>query len=157
VHAQQNVRKIRWMEFLSEYEFDINHIKGKENKVDDSLNRSVHDMHATTISMCNSDLNDKILEIPKLDQHYVQTTEKLQQGNLQQKIKYFELREDGILMYRGGVYVPNSQELKNMVLREMHHVPYVGHSWYQKTIAVDKSQYVLPGMKKEVGEYIARC
>jgi hypothetical protein len=102
-----NARKIRWLEFLSEYDFDIKHIKGKENKVVDALSRRVHEMHATTISMCKYDLKDKILEAAKLDQHYVQTTEKLQQGNLQQKIKDYELREDGILMYRGRVYVPN--------------------------------------------------
>jgi hypothetical protein len=28
-----NARKTRWLEFLSEYDFDIKHIKGKENKV----------------------------------------------------------------------------------------------------------------------------
>ena len=27
-----NARKNKWLEFLSEYEFDINHIKGKEKK-----------------------------------------------------------------------------------------------------------------------------
>jgi hypothetical protein len=44
-------------------------------------------------------------------------------------------------MYRGRVYVPNFKEMKNMVLREMHNVPYVGHLRYHKTIAVVKSQY----------------
>jgi hypothetical protein len=37
-----NVRKTRWLEFLSEYDFDIKHIKGKENKVVDALSRRVH-------------------------------------------------------------------------------------------------------------------
>jgi hypothetical protein len=46
-----NSRKTRWLEFLSEYDFDIKHIKGKKNKVVDALNRRVHLMHATTISM----------------------------------------------------------------------------------------------------------
>jgi hypothetical protein len=32
-----NARQSRWLEFLSGYEFDINHIKGKENKVVDAL------------------------------------------------------------------------------------------------------------------------
>jgi hypothetical protein len=41
-----NARKTRWVEFLSEYEFDIKHIKGKENKVSDELSRRVHIMHA---------------------------------------------------------------------------------------------------------------
>jgi hypothetical protein len=42
-----NARQRRWLEFLTEYDFDINHIKGKENKVVDALNRRVHELHAT--------------------------------------------------------------------------------------------------------------
>jgi hypothetical protein len=49
-----NARKTRWLEFLSEYDFDIKHIKGKENKFVDALNIRVHIMHATTISMHTS-------------------------------------------------------------------------------------------------------
>jgi hypothetical protein len=44
-----------------------------------------------------------------------------------------------------------------MILREMHNVPYAGHLGYQKTIAVVKSQYYWPGMKKEVADFIAKC
>jgi hypothetical protein len=36
-----NAQKVRVLEFLSEYEFDIKHIKGKENIVDDTLNNKV--------------------------------------------------------------------------------------------------------------------
>ena len=49
----------------SEYDFDINHIRGKENKVDDALSRRVHEMHATTVSKYPSDLKDRILEAAK--------------------------------------------------------------------------------------------
>jgi hypothetical protein len=41
----------------------------------------------------------------------------------------------------GKIYVPNSYELKNLILREMHNVPYAGHPGYQKTIVVVKGQY----------------
>jgi hypothetical protein len=54
------------------------------------------------------------------------------------------------------VYVPNSRELKNMVLKEMHNVPYARNPGYQKTIIVVKRQHFWPGMKKEVVDYIAR-
>jgi hypothetical protein len=107
-----NARKSRWLEFINEYDFKINHIKGKENKVADALSRRMHEMHATTISMYKSNLQDRILEAAKSDPHYTETKEKIYQGNLQQKIQYYELREDGILMYKGIVYMPNSQELK---------------------------------------------
>jgi hypothetical protein len=53
--------------------------------------------------------------------------------------------------------VPNSQELKSLILKRMHNVPYVGHPGYQKTITVVKSQYYWPGMKKEVVKFIAKC
>ena len=46
-----NARQSRWLEFLSEYNFDIKHIKGKENKVVDALSRRVLELHATAISM----------------------------------------------------------------------------------------------------------
>jgi hypothetical protein len=58
---------------------------------------------------------------------------------------------------RGRIYVPNSNELKNLILGEMHNLPYVGHPGYQKTIAAVKSQYYWPGMKKEVFDFIASC
>jgi hypothetical protein len=41
-----NVRQIRWLEFLCEYDFNIKHIKGNENKVANALSRKVHKLHA---------------------------------------------------------------------------------------------------------------
>jgi hypothetical protein len=135
----------------------LKHIKGKENKVVDSLSRRVHELHATTISMHQSYLKDRILEAAKSDLQYMKIIKKLQQGILQQKIEDYKLESDEILMYKGKFMYPNSQELKNMILREMHNVPYVGHPGYQKTIAVVKSQYYWPCMKKEVVDFIAKC
>ena len=44
-----NAKKSRWFYFLSEYDFDIKHIKLKENKVVDALKKRMHEMHVTTI------------------------------------------------------------------------------------------------------------
>jgi hypothetical protein len=82
-----NARQSTWLEFLCEYDFDIKHIKGKENKVVDALNRRVYELHDTTISMYQSDLKHRILEAAKLDLQYKELVVKLQQGNLQQKIE----------------------------------------------------------------------
>ena len=35
-----NARQARWLDFLSEYDFEIQHIKGKENKVAHALSRN---------------------------------------------------------------------------------------------------------------------
>jgi hypothetical protein len=125
-----NSRQTRWLKFLSEYEFEIKHIKGKENQVVDAINKRAHEVHITTIIMYMIDLKDKVIVAANSDQHYVKIKETLQQGNFQQKINYYEMKEDGILMYKGKVYVMNSNELKNVVLKEMHNVPYAGHPGY---------------------------
>jgi hypothetical protein len=142
---------------VNEYDFDIKHIKGKENKVVDALSRRVHELHATAIIMYQSDLKDIILEVAKSYLQYKELMAKLQQGIVQQKIENYKLENDEILMYMGRIYVPNFQELKKLILREMHNVPYVGHPNYQKTIAVVKSQYYCSGMKKEVVDFIVKC
>jgi hypothetical protein len=56
-----NARQSMWLEFLCEYDFEINHIKGKENKVVDALSRRVHELHATTIIMYQIDIKSRIL------------------------------------------------------------------------------------------------
>ena len=82
-----NDRKRRQLEFLSEYEFDIKHVKGKENKMADALSRRVHEMHATTISMYQIDLKGRIYEARKDDLQYMELVTKLQQGKMQQKVE----------------------------------------------------------------------
>jgi hypothetical protein len=67
------------------------------------------------------------------------------------------LEADGLLLYKDRVYIPNVQELKLVILKEMHNMTYVGHPGYQKTVAAVKSHYFWPGMKREIVEYIARC
>jgi hypothetical protein len=72
-----NTRQSRWLEFLCVYNFDIKHIKGKENKVVDSLSRKVHNLHATTISMYQTNIKGRILEAANTDLQYKDLVEKL--------------------------------------------------------------------------------
>jgi hypothetical protein len=145
------------LEFLCEYDFDIKHIKGKENKVVDALSRRVHELHATAISMYRTDIKRRILEAANADLQYMELVAKLQQGEMPQKVENYKLETDGTLLYKNGIYIPNVQDLKRMILHEMHNVPYAEHPGYQKTMAAVKSHYFWPGMKKEIVEYIARC
>jgi hypothetical protein len=66
------------MLFLSDYEFYIKHIKGKENKFVNALDRRVHHMHATTISMHQTGLKRRILDGVVTYQHYLHVKERLQ-------------------------------------------------------------------------------
>ena len=40
-----NARKGMWMDLTNEFDFEIKHIKGKENRVVDALSRSMKTIH----------------------------------------------------------------------------------------------------------------
>jgi hypothetical protein len=67
------------------------------------------------------------------------------------------LEDDGLLLYKNRVYIPNVQELKLAILKEMHNMTFFGHPGYQKTVEAVKSHYFWPNMKREITKYIARC
>ena len=89
-----NARQARWLQFLCEFDFEIKHVKGKENRVANALSRRMHVMHVATISTCNSDLKSRILKSIILDGYYLKVKETLQQGDAQQKYKDFRLEDD---------------------------------------------------------------
>ena len=86
-----NSRKSRWLEFLCEHEFDINDIKGKENKVANALSRRVHELHAMTINMYQNDIKGIISEVANADLQYMELVENLQYGKMIQKVENYKL------------------------------------------------------------------
>jgi hypothetical protein len=72
-------------------------------------------------------------------------------------MKEYEIKEDGLLMHKNRIYVPSSRELRNLVLKKMHDVPYVGHLDYQKRDTIIRRQFFWSGMKKDDIDYITQC
>ncbi len=46
-------RNVHWLDFLSQFDFDISHIKGKENVVADTLSRIPGSELLTATELCN--------------------------------------------------------------------------------------------------------
>ena len=66
-----NIRKARWLAFLSEYHFELKHIKGKENNIAYALSRQNHMMYEVTLSQTDSDLHERIRVANRVDRFYV--------------------------------------------------------------------------------------
>ena len=45
------------------------------------------------------------------------------------------MEEDGILTYKGRIYIPNVADSRIVVIDEIHQAPYSGHPGYRKIIA----------------------
>jgi hypothetical protein len=53
-----NSRQSRWMDLLSEFDFEIKHIKGKENRVSYALRRSVKMIHLEAVSTYETNVRE---------------------------------------------------------------------------------------------------
>ena len=143
-----------WSVYVSD--FEIKHIKGKENKVSDALNRKVQEMHVASLSICQSDLKQQIANHVE-DELYAQVKDKLQQQSLEKKYEGYKLEKDELITYKNKIYISNVTDLRRIGMDEIHLDPYSSHLGYQKTIATARKQYFWTGMKKDIAEYISKC
>ena len=65
-----NATQARWLAFLSEYDFEIQHIKGKENKVVDALSRNAKWNFIAAISAYTIDLEEQLKTMIEQDKNY---------------------------------------------------------------------------------------
>jgi hypothetical protein len=55
------------MALLSEFDFEIKHIKGKDNRVFDALSRSMRTIHLAAESTWETDVNNRVKEAQETD------------------------------------------------------------------------------------------
>jgi hypothetical protein len=62
-----NARQARWMALLSEFDFEIKHIKGKENRVAIALSRSMKTIHLAATSTCETNVKERVRNAQETD------------------------------------------------------------------------------------------
>jgi hypothetical protein len=125
-----NARKARWLAFLSEFEFEIKHIKGKENKVADALNRRTRGIYEIIVRKLDNNLKDKIIFGSTTDEEYVKIKEKLMTSGKELNKEDFSINNEGILKFKNIIYIPDSMDLKFLIFNEIHKNPYSSHPGY---------------------------
>ena len=61
-HPTLNFMQASWLEFLCEFDFEIKHIKGKENKVFDAFMIKIHATYVTAIIIFQSNLKQMVVD-----------------------------------------------------------------------------------------------
>ena len=125
-----NTRKARWLDFLSKYDFEIKHIKGKENKVVDSLSKNAVTSFVASINSYKIDLEDKMEEGIRQDPKYQNLKEKIIQNTFEIIITDYSFNEKVLILFKNRLYVPNIPKFKLLVLNEMRKSPYTRHPKY---------------------------
>ena len=100
-----NARHAIWLSFLSKYDFEIKHIKGKEDKVADALSRHTNLLFAS--STYESDLENQILSAENSDREYHILKENTAKNEQNQVKTGFSLNKQGPSLHKNGLYIPN--------------------------------------------------
>ena len=77
-----NTRQARWLAFLSEYHFELKHIKCKENKVVYALSHWTHMIYEVTLIQTDAYLRERIRMTIKVDPFYVEIRKKFPEDRL---------------------------------------------------------------------------
>ena len=123
----------------------------------------------SSVSIDNSVRQQMMTELRSEDQYsdIIQMLEDPNQTNeVQKKEKKYRIRQ-GILkvheerqptMYQyWRTVVPNVQEIKLQLLRELHAVPYAGHPGYTRTLEIVKQFFYWVNMTTEVRNFVLDC
>jgi hypothetical protein len=150
-----NVSQRRWSEFMSVYDFGISYIKGKENVVADSLSRRSCIFSLVTLKV---NLREHVLTQLQRDSWYLKVTSNLQSGRqLDPKYEGYSLEIDGLLRYRGRMYIPKNGDIQIIILKETHRELYCAHRGVKKMYADMRNLFFWVGMKCDVVHFVAKC
>jgi hypothetical protein len=136
MQSDLNLRQRRWLKFINDYDLVINYHLEKPNVVADALSRISHVNHLVVKSIL-SELRDKFARLK-----IVANTEVVEMGvgssllqeirrgqvedekiqeikrNIKEEKSFGFLEDDqGVLLYKGRIYVPNVKELNDKILR----------------------------------------
>jgi hypothetical protein len=98
---KHNSRQASWLALLSEFDFEIKHIKGKENIVVDSLSRSMKLIHLVAKNTYESYIKERVKSAHATDEFFKTVKSYLEKDPTWMKYEGYQLLNDGLLTYKG--------------------------------------------------------
>jgi hypothetical protein len=160
-----NARQARWAEELSSFDFKIEHIKGKENKVADALSRRADykgKRETTETSMLieedgnlviNRHMKSKMMMISNEDgKMYEDIRTETRKNDERTEL---QIEEDGFKRFNGLIFVPKKNE--KAVIERFHDDIREGHPGESRTMEKIQRDHYFPGMYRKIKRYIKEC
>ncbi|KAL4030883.1 hypothetical protein IC575_009137 [Cucumis melo] len=144
-----NMRQMRWLELVKDYDCEILYHLGKANVVVDSLSRKVAHSAAliTKQAPLLRDFERAEIAVSVGERRLVET----RQG------EDFSISSNDGLTFEGRLCVPEDSAVKTELLTEAHSSPFTMHPGSTKMYQDLRSVYWWRNMKREVTDFVSRC
>ena len=176
-----NRRQARWSLFLTRFSFTLHHRPGKYSGKPDALSRRAghergeNDNDGVTllkpeffkinankrghavITGAERSLLRKIRESKEFDEPVVKAAEELKKSAGDRIIGDEWAEEQGLILFKGKVYVPKDLELRTEIIKLHHDSPIAGHPGRWKTAELVSRNYWWPGLHRSIVAYIKDC
>jgi hypothetical protein len=125
-----NTQQRHWSKLLSEYDFKITYIKGIVNQVVDALSWR---LRIFSVFPLQTNLHEKILTLQREDDWYKEVEGFIEQNTMMvPRFEGFTFDDDGLLRFKNRIYLPPNDELRRLILSEVHRTVYMAHSVVMK-------------------------
>lgn len=145
-------RLARWSLKLQSYDFTIEHRKGSQNVVPDTLSRATVEEVVTTVGI-PINLSDPAFVSP--------TYQKLLETVTEEKASLPDVEVRDKIIYKrvepGAWRLWTPEELRRNVIEAAHNPPSAAHGGVDKTLELVKRYFYWPGVSAEVRKFVAEC
>jgi hypothetical protein len=176
-----NRRQARWSLFLSRFDFSLHHRPGKSSGKPDALSRrpdhgkGENDNENVTLlkpsyfliqalkqghALVNGDeaeILKKIRNCKDLDEKVVKAVEEMKDSNFKKLDGHEWSEEQGLILFRGKVYVPKNPEIRREIVKLHHDSVIAGHPGRWKTLELVTRNYWWPGISRYIAFYVKGC
>ncbi|KAK9055581.1 hypothetical protein SSX86_026665 [Deinandra increscens subsp. villosa] len=154
--VELNMRQRRWLETLTDYDCEIHYHPGRANVVADALSRK-GDYAPIRVQSLKLIVTSELLSRIKEAQVEAIKEENLKKERIVGQVKYLVEEDSGLRTRFGRVWVPNTCEVKKLLLDEAHKTRYSVHPGTTKMYHDLKQNYWWPGMKRDIVKYVSKC
>ena len=146
----------KWLTKLLGFDYEILYTPGRTNKVVDALSRRYETCESVYqgVSFCQPLLLQQLQEF--YASHEVGKLLLTKFDNNQEQNRHFSVQQ-GLLYFKGRLFIPLETELRKDIIREHHSSPAGGHSGNTGTLARITSSFAWPNLAKDVQDFLRDC